>query len=262
LVETGQAGNGKTAETVSMADDQFPSTEIDPTSELNANISLTVQTLFSAGSVQNTLAHLVELAVTTIEGCDFAGIFVDDGNVVTTPVCTNPVVIEADALQHRSGEGPCLDAMTQGATFYAGDLREDPRWPNFGPAAIGKGIRSLLAVPLLINGVPGALNLYARYPNAFGVIDRARGLLLAAMGGLAFSSAQSHEDEERRATNLHAALASREVIGQAQGILMERERITSDQAFDILRQASQHLNLKLRDIAQNLVDTGERPDTG
>ena len=87
-------------------------------------------------------------------------------------------------------------------------------------------------------------------------------MLLATMAGMAFSSVRTHEAEERRAANLQAALATREMIGQAQGILMERERITPDQAFDILRRASQHLNIKLRDIAQNLVDTGERPDTG
>jgi GAF domain-containing protein len=243
-------------------DDQFPATETGQASELTDNISATVKALFSAGNVQETLAQVADLAVSTIEGCDFAGIFLVEGSEVTTPVCTDPVVTEVDALQHSSGEGPCLDAVTQGVAFYAGDLADDARWPNFGPEATANGLRSLLAVPLVINGTPGALNLYARYPHAFGVIDRGRGLLLAAMAGLAFTSAQTHEDEERRAANLHAALATREVIGQAQGILMERERLSSDQAFDILRRASQHLNLKLRDIAQNLVDTGERPDTG
>jgi AmiR/NasT family two-component response regulator len=94
------------------------------------------------------------------------------------------------------------------------------------------------------------------------VIDRGRGLLLAALGGLAFTTAAVHEEEERKATQLQAALATREMIGQAQGILMERERISPDQAFDILRRASQHLNLKLRVVAQSLVDTGERPETG
>ncbi len=123
-------------------------------------------------------------------------------------------------------------------------------------------MRSLLALPLALNGAPGALNLYARYPQAFGVIDRGRGLLLAALAGLAFATARAHEEEERKAAQLHSALATREMIGQAQGILMERERISSDQAFDILRRASQHLNLKLRVVAQELVDTGERPDTG
>jgi GAF domain-containing protein len=245
-----------------MADDAIHTGEAEPTTELATNISETVSALFSAGSVQETLVQVVHLAVTTIEGCDFAGIFLVRDNQVTTPVSTAPVVIEVDALQHSTGEGPCLDAMSQGISFYADDLGEDDRWPLFGPQALARGMRSLLAVPLLINGAPGALNLYARYPQAFGVIDRGRGLLLAAMAGLAFSSAQTHEDEERRAANLHAALSTREVIGQAQGILMERERITSNQAFDILRRASQHLNRKLRDVAQNLVDTGERPDTG
>jgi GAF domain-containing protein len=243
-------------------DDHFPAPETGQASELTDNISATVKALFSAGNVPETLAQVADLAVSTIEGCDFAGIFLVEGSEVTTPVCTDAVVADVDALQHRWGEGPCLDAMTQSVAFYAGDLADDPRWPNFGPEATAAGMRSLLAVPLVINGTPGALNLYARYPHAFGVIDRGRGLLLAAMAGLAFTSAQTHEDDERRAANLHAALATREVIGQAQGILMERERLSSDQAFDILRRASQHLNLKLRDIAQNLVDTGERPETG
>jgi AmiR/NasT family two-component response regulator len=79
---------------------------------------------------------------------------------------------------------------------------------------------------------------------------------------VAITAARSLEDEERHIDNLHTALSSREIIGQAQGILMERERITADQAFDILRRASQFLNVKLREVAQNLVDTGERPETG
>jgi len=241
---------------------EIPTTDHGAISELTTNISLTVSALFSAGSVRETLAQVVGLAVTTIEGCDFAGIFLLEEGAVVTPVCTDPIVAEVDALQHRTGEGPCLDALSQGVAFYADDLGDDQRWPRFGPAASGCGMRSLLALPLLANESRGALNLYARYPHAFGVIDRGRGALLAAMAGMAFSSAQTHEDEERRAANWHAALATREVIGQAQGILMERERISSDQAFDILRRASQHLNLKLRDIAQHLVDTGERPDTG
>ena len=147
-------------------------------------------------------------------------------------------------------------------TFYADDLSYDDRWPRFGPQASATGIRSLLALPLIAGGIIGALNLYARYPQAFGVIDRARGQLLAALAALAFTSAQTHQEEERRTANLHAALATREIIGQAQGILIERERITGDQAFDLLRRASQHLNLKLREVAQTLVDTGERPDAG
>jgi AmiR/NasT family two-component response regulator len=115
---------------------------------------------------------------------------------------------------------------------------------------------------LSADGTRGALNLYARYPNAFGVVDRGKGLVLAILAGVALSAAEVHDEEEHRTVNLQAALVSRELIGQAEGILMERERITADQAFDILRRASQHLNIKLRDVAQSLVDSGETPNTG
>ncbi len=134
--------------------------------------------------------------------------------------------------------------------------------PSFSQLAAGTGIRSVLSLPLTSGGQLGALNLYACFPVAFGVVDRARAAILASLAGLAYSVAHSHEDEDRRALSLHTALSTRETIGQALGILMERERINSDQAFDILRRASQHLNIKLREVAQNLVDTGENPDTG
>ena len=240
-----------------------PSTmDRDPSSELAANLSDTARILFTAGGVADTLAQVVDLAVATIDGCDFAGLFLLEKDVITTPLQTDPVVDQIDALQHGSGEGPCLDAIEHRQMFYADDLIEDARWPNFGPKADAAGIRSVLALPLTTNGSQGALNLYARYPAAFGVADRAKGVILASLAGLALSVARSHEDDERRAENLNTALATRELIGQAQGILMERERITSDQAFDILRRASQHLNRKLRDVAQDLVDTGARPETG
>lgn len=231
-------------------------------SELTISLSETARILFSAGSVIDTLHGVVELAVATIEGCDFAGLFLTDHDVVTTPVHTHPIVLEVDALQQQGGEGPCLDAIAQGAAIYSDDLEGEVRWTYFTPRAIRVGIRSVLALPLAANSQLGALNLYASYPDAFGVFDQAMAALLVSLASLALSVAHSHEDEELRAENLHTALASREIIGEAQGILMERERITSEQAFDILRRASQHLNIKLRQVAQNLVDTGEDPDVG
>jgi GAF domain-containing protein len=179
-----------------------------------------------------------------------------------TPVHTDQVVEEIDTLQRESGQGPCLDAIAQSVMVYGDDLQSDDRWASFGPAAAGRGIRSALALPLTANGTIGAINLYARYPAAFGVVDRAKGVILASLASVALNAAHSLEDEERRIENLHSALSSREVIGQAQGILMERERIAADQAFDVLRRASQYLNVKLREVAQTLVDTGERPETG
>jgi transcriptional regulator with GAF, ATPase, and Fis domain len=230
----------------------------DAASELTANFSETARILFSAGSVTDTLAQVVELAVATIEGCDFAGLFLVEGGVVSSLVHTDPVVVEVDA---RS-EGPCVDAITERAMFYANDLAHDDRWPHFGPQATSAGIRSVLALPLADVARLGALNLYAVYPDAFGSLDRAKGAILASLASLALSAAHSHEDEERRFDQLHGALATREIFGQAEGILMERERISANQAFDILRKASLHLNIKLREVAQALVDTGESPNTG
>jgi len=231
-------------------------------SEFALDFSETARILFTAGSVTHTLSSIVELAVATIEGCDFAGIFLVEGDVVTTPVHTDPVVAEIDSLQHRSGEGPCLDAVAHRLIFYADDLDRDLRWLHFAPLARNAGIRSVLALPLTSDAQMGALNLYSRYPAAFGVDGRAKAAILVSLASLALSVAHSHEDEERRAANFHAALASRETIGQAVGILMERERITAEAAFVILRRASQHLNIKVREVARNLIDTGEDPDTG
>jgi GAF domain-containing protein len=234
----------------------------EPFGDLTSSLSEVAGVLFSAGSVTNTLAQVVAVAVHTIEGCDCAGLFILEGGTVVTPVLTDPLVEVIDTLQHQTAEGPCLDAIVEGLMVYADDLVDDVRWPQFGPQAAEQGIRSALALPLASNGTKGAVNLYAHYPAAFGVVDRAKGVILASLASVAITAARSLEDEERRIDNLHTALSSREIIGQAQGILMERERITADQAFDILRRASQFLNVKLREVAQNLVDTGERPETG
>ncbi len=245
-----------------MAETDSSRTHEDLTHELTNRFTELTRVLFSAGAVTDTLQRVVELAVDTIDGCDFAGIFLLDGDVVTTPAHTDPIVIEVDALQHRYEQGPCLDAVADDSTLYADDLADDTRWPLYGPEAMAAGVRSVLALSLSARGTRGALNLYARYPQAFGVIDRAKGLLLAGLAGQALSSAQAHDEETQRLDNLQGALLTRAVIGQAQGILIERERVTADQAFDILRRASQHLNIKLRDVAQNLVETGESPQTG
>jgi len=229
--------------------------------DLTVNLSEVARALFAAGSVVDTLQTVVDQAVATIDGCDFAGIFTVNGDEVVTAVHSDPLVVEIDGLQQMTGEGPCLDAIDQQTTVYAEDLADDDRWTTFGPEAAAAGARCALAYHLYAKGTLGALNLYAHYPRAFGATDRAKGLIFATLSGLALSGARSHESEDRRADNLNRALATRELIGQAQGILMERERITSDRAFDILRRASQHLNIRLREVAQDLVDTGDRPPT-
>jgi hypothetical protein len=221
-----------------------------------------MRVVFAAGSLDDTMTRVANLATTIVDACGCATVVLADGATVISTAHSDVAVADLELLQRELGEGPSLDALTDGLTGYVADLKEDSRWPRFAPLAAERGLRSVLTLPISSSGVPGAINLYALYPWAFGVSDRARGLLLASLASIAAEAARSHEDEERRADNLHAALVTRELIGQAQGILIERERITGDQAFAILRQASQFLNLKLREVAQRLVDTGERPDTG
>jgi hypothetical protein len=242
-------------------------TETDqPYGELASSFASIARTLFSDPTVGGTLQQIVDFAVVTIEGCDAAGISLLAGAEVSTPVYSDPIALEVDSVQYETNEGPCLDAITKDATVYAEDLTEDPRWPSFGPRAVALGMRSLLSCRLSAGRTLGSLNLYAQLPRAYGVTDRTKALIFAAHAGIALGAAEVLEEttfslnsEIIRVENLHLALVSREVIGQAEGILIERERITADQAFGVLRRASQHLNLKLSEVAQRLVDTGEMP---
>ena len=168
---------------------------------------------------------------------------------------------EIDALQLGFGEGPCLDAIEHTLPCYAAELGSDTRWPAFGPAAASLGIRSLLSLPMPANGTWGAISLYARYPQAFGVIDRARGLPLASMTGFACFTARSHEDEERRAENLHAALVTNELIGQEPGPA-DLDRTGADHRGPGLPRLAPGLRAPQCQATRGLVDTGERPDTG
>jgi GAF domain-containing protein len=243
-------------------DETKASYQAETTSELTDNFAEITQMLFSAGSVAETLKQVIGLSVDTIEGCDFAGLFVLDGEVTTTPMRSASIVDVVDALQNDHGEGPCLDAISLHSILYADDLLSESRWPGFSSRAVEIGIRSVLALPVSANETLGALNLYARSPDAFGVVDRGKAVILAALAGPALTMAYSHEQDGMSVEDYRSALRTREMIGRAEGILMERDRITADHAFDILRRASQHLNIKLREVAQNLVDTGESPDTG
>jgi hypothetical protein len=232
-----------------------------PSEELEQNLTEVAQALFATGSVERSLQLTVDLAVDTVDGCDAAGIFVSRDDRVTTVAFTDAIVVELDDLQIASDEGPCMEALAGGRHPFASDLADDQRWPTFGPAAARAGIRSALAFRLSDQPV-SALNLYARLPAAFGATDRAKGLIFATLAGLALDLAGERADDLLRVANLHDALRTRELIGQAQGILIERERITADQAFDVLRRASQHLNIKVREVARTLVETGETPTAG
>ena len=229
-------------------------------SEDAVNFSAIARAFFSAGSVPATLSSVVQLAASTVEGCDYAGLFLIEGNVISTPAFTDPMVVEIDDLQLQTGQGPCLDAISHRLTFYSTDLARDLRWLPFAPRALGLGIHSILALPLDSSSQLGSLSLSARDPAAFDVIGRAQASFLAALAGIALSVARSNRNEEQRVESLRAALATRETLGEAAGILMERDKVSGPRAQQILRQASQRLHLDLGEVAQNLIDTVDRPE--
>jgi GAF domain-containing protein len=179
------------------------------------------------------------------------------GRAVEIAGTTDPSATRADHLQLDTGEGPCLDAARDETdSTVISDTRTDERWPVWCKRVAGEvGIGSVLSVQL---GTPkdraGALNLYAGQPGRFDADDQAVAHVLARHAAVALARSD-------RVAHLWQAIDARKLIGQAQGILMERFDLDADQAFAALRQYSQDNNLKLRDVAQRLVDTRRLPDT-
>lgn len=156
-----------------------------------------------------------------------------------------------DALQSATGQGPCIDATYRERIVRVPDMGHDERWPEFAKAAHDAGARSMLSFQLFVEGDNlGALNLYGDDVDVFDEESEQVALLVAAHAAVAFSDRQE-------ITQLNQALATRDLIGQAKGILMERFKVDAQQAFQILTRASSESNLKLRDVADHLTASGE-----
>jgi transcriptional regulator with GAF, ATPase, and Fis domain len=210
------------------------------------------RTLLGKRSVQEMLDGIVALAVDMVDGCDHAGVLTArrDGGVETAAV-SDEVVRRSDALQEELREGPCYDALWEEETFETADMARETRWPRYSPHAVELGIRSALGFQLSTGeGTMGALDLYADRPHAFGDRSRDIGTLFAAHAAVALAWSRTE-------AQLHDAVETRQVIGQAVGILMERGRLTSAAAFDELRRVSQTRNVKLRDVALRVVARSE-----
>ncbi|WP_326836258.1 GAF and ANTAR domain-containing protein [Amycolatopsis rhabdoformis] len=217
------------------------------------------RSLLAATTIGGVLQHLVTAAVRVIPAASLVSITLrgPDG-LFYTPVETDPVAAELDQVQYRTGQGPCLDAARPDGPAHAEsqDLAHEPAWPRFGPAAAERGMGSMLAIALLPDvrepRMSGALNVYAREAGALTAADRDLALLLATHGSLALANTSAVTATELEKAHLRKAIDSRDVIGQAKGILMQRRGITADEAFDLLRRTSQDLNVKLAVLAETL----------
>lgn len=208
-------------------------------------------------SPQAAMDRAVMVATKIIPGCDAAGIcVVYRGDRIDTHATSTDELRQVDALQHELDEGPCLDALRKDQTVVSSDLSTDDRWPTWGPEVVERlGMRSSVSYRLYSNDKDlGALNLYGKEASAFTAEDIHDGLALAAHVGVALAAAQEVEQLEK-------ALSGRTVIGQATGILMERFDLTPDRAFSVLSRMSQQRNVKLREIAEQIVTTRTVPTT-
>jgi len=219
-------------------------------------------------TLESTLHRVAVLAAHLLPDVDAASVTVADSDGhPRTASSTADLVSQLDAEQYRLNEGPCLAALRERTLFQIDSMGEDSRWQRFAVVALEAGIRSLLAVPLGSNVVGfGAINFYAREPHVFTEVDRGLATLFAAQASVAADNARmfadAHTQRDAMAQRLQEALRSRAVIDQAIGVVMEREHLSPEEAFTMLRTASQRVNVKVRDIAAEIVQSVQHTDLG
>lgn len=226
------------------------------TEELAISLAHMARDLLAEESVNSTLDGIVSHAVNMVSGCEAASIMVlNQGRRLNTLAATNEVGPGSNRLQTELGEGPCFDVANQEQEILrvADMAASRDRWPYYAPEACALGIGSMMGFLLFtMRGSLGLLNLYSPNPGAFTQRSEQAGWIFASHASVAFASA-------RNDAQLHEAIASRQGIGEAIGILMNACKVSRGQAFELLKASSQSRNIKLRDVASEVVETGEVP---
>lgn len=224
--------------------------------ELSQEFATIGAELRGAGDRQAALRRIVDLAVKHVQGCTWASITALRDGQGHTVAATDEVARQVDALQYRFDEGPCLSAAADATDYLLFDIETDQRWPDFARATASRTpVRSVLAYRLAGTRA-AALNLYADQPGALSSDALDTAAILAALT----ASLVSLSEVGDQATQLEAALESSRSIGMALGVLMSARKLTQEQAFTLLRTASQQLHRKLRAVAAEVVETGTLPD--
>ena len=202
---------------------------------------------------EETVDRVLEFAVKALN-CAYAGIIlVHPGDRTETVAATHPLVAELDAIQMECGQGPDLEVIADRHGVLVRDAGEDERWPQWSEKVVAAGIRSMLGTRLYTTKTTiGSLNFYDHQPQHFDEADVDVAHMLARHAAVAMESA-------RGAENLWKAIDARNLIGQAQGILMERFGVDSEQAFGVLRRYSQDNNIRLHLVAEKLIATRSLP---
>jgi GAF domain-containing protein len=204
----------------------------------------------------DVLTEITRIATGGIPGAESTSITLIKDDKAYTAAHHGDMALAADEVQYAQGYGPCMDAGRGGVLLRIDDVRTEERWPDYVAHVQAVGVRSSLSVPLPYQGTTiGALNIYSTKPEAFAT-PRAleAGLETAEVVAVAVANAEAHWQLSEQARNMRLAMESRAVIEQAKGVLMAQRQLTAEQAFEILREASQRYNRKLRDIAVGIVD--------
>jgi hypothetical protein len=211
--------------------------------------------LAKAGDVGTALQVVTSRSIELIPGAQAASITQGRHGRFETIAPTDALPPAVDHIQYELGTGPCVDAILDDTVYRADDLRTDDRWPHFGKrAAEETGVLSMLAVRMYFedDDLIAGLNLYSREASAFDRVSEITALAVASQGMLSLTGVERLEE----IANLRRALDTNREIGAASGILMATYKLTQDQAFDLLRMASQRGHRKLAEVARGVVETG------
>ena len=208
-------------------------------------------------SLEDVLGEVTDIAARGIPGAESTSITLVRGDRAFTAAHTGEMALVADELQYEQGYGPCMDAGRAGVVLRIDDTRTEQRWPDYVPRVLEVGVRSSLSMPLPYQGSTiGALNIYSTRPQAFSSAESEEAATaVAGAVAVAVVNADAHDRLAEHARNMRVAMESRAVIEQAKGVLMAQRGVDAEEAFDILRDASQRYNRKLRDIAAGIVAT-------
>jgi GAF domain-containing protein len=217
-----------------------------------------VRLLDEFDGVSRFLGAVVRRAVDRTPGAEACGLTVEQAGHGVTVEYSGEMAAAADERQYELDDGPCLQAMRTGETVSAADMTTEDRWGAYPQRAIDVGVGSSLSLPLRIGGTGrGALNLYSTRAHAFTDDDRRTAESWTAQASAALAVALRMAEREAVVDHLHHGMTSRQVIGQAVGLLMSQRRCTAEEAFELLKSASQRSNEKMRDLARRLVDAHE-----
>jgi GAF domain-containing protein len=209
-------------------------------------------------SLIDVLTDVTRIAARGIPGAEASSITLIRDEKPFTVAHHGTMALAADELQYEHGYGPCIDAGRGGVLLLVDDMRSEQRWPDYVAHLLTTtDVRSSMSVPLPYQGASiGALNNYSTHPAAFATPESLQaGLEVAEVVAVAVANADAHAQLGEQARNMRLAMESRAVIEQAKGVLMAQRHLDADQAFEVLREASQRYNRKLRDIALGIVES-------